>query len=235
MNHTLNMNFKTALALLMIGPAVLMADDWKNALQESLRGKYELTKTGLDRIRITKPGTVLVIQASGVSGDLATDMTFLNNKVIDGKVAQAGGFAAAMQDKKTSRIFKPGEKAYVFKIDVKKNAVEYFLISCDTFDVNLKGSTRQTRYKSLLTFEFPEGSLEGATVETIKKTVDAVIVPEDEAKAASTKTVELGQTQDQVKAALGSPDKIVNLGAKTIFVYKDMKVVFQDGKVSDVQ
>jgi len=29
--------------------------------------------------------------------------------------------------------------------------------------------------------------------------------------------------------------KIVNLGAKKIYVYKDMKVTFKDGKVSDVQ
>jgi hypothetical protein len=229
------MNVNKALALLLVAAATLIADDWKSALQESLRGKYELTKTGLDRVRITKPGTVLVIQAGGISGDLATDLTFLNNKVIDGKVAQAGGFAASMQDKKTSRVFKPGEKAYVFKIDVKKNGVEFFLISYDTFDVNLKGSTRQTRYKSLLTFEFPEGSLEGATAESIKRTADAIIVPEDEAKAASTKTVGIGQTPEEVKAALGAPDKIVNLGAKTIFVYKDIKVVFQDGKVADVQ
>jgi hypothetical protein len=48
-------------------------------------------------------------------------------------------------------------------------------------------------------------------------------------------TVELGQTPDQVKAALGAPDKVIKLGAKEVYVYKDIKVVFVDGKVSDVQ
>jgi hypothetical protein len=38
-----------------------------------------------------------------------------------------------------------------------------------------------------------------------------------------------------VKAELGTPDKIVNLGAKQIYVYKDLKVTFLNGKVSDVQ
>jgi hypothetical protein len=38
-----------------------------------------------------------------------------------------------------------------------------------------------------------------------------------------------------VLAALGKPDKIVNLGAKQIYVYKDLKVTFLNGKVSDVQ
>lgn len=47
--------------------------------------------------------------------------------------------------------------------------------------------------------------------------------------------IEKGQTPDQVKAALGQPDKIVNLGAKVIYVYKDIKVTFINGKVSDVQ
>ena len=47
--------------------------------------------------------------------------------------------------------------------------------------------------------------------------------------------IEKGQTLDQVKAAIGHPDKIVNLGAKQIYVYKDIKVTFINGKVSDVQ
>jgi len=47
--------------------------------------------------------------------------------------------------------------------------------------------------------------------------------------------IEKGQTPDQVKAAIGTPDKIVNLGTKQIYVYKDIKVTFINGKVSDVQ
>jgi uncharacterized membrane protein YgcG len=47
--------------------------------------------------------------------------------------------------------------------------------------------------------------------------------------------IEKGQTPDQVTAALGQPDKIVNLGAKQLYIYKDIKVTFINGKVSDVQ
>ena len=50
------------------------------------------------------------------------------------------------------------------------------------------------------------------------------------------RTIEKGQTPDQVQAALGKPDKIVNLGTTMIYVYKDLaKVTFLNGKVSDVQ
>jgi hypothetical protein len=39
----------------------------------------------------------------------------------------------------------------------------------------------------------------------------------------------------QVKAAKGQPTSIVNLGAKTVYNYSDMKIIFVNGKVSDVQ
>jgi hypothetical protein len=52
---------------------------------------------------------------------------------------------------------------------------------------------------------------------------------------AEPQTIEKGQTPDQVEAALGKPDKIVNLGAKQLYIYKDLKVTFMNGKVSDVE
>jgi hypothetical protein len=45
----------------------------------------------------------------------------------------------------------------------------------------------------------------------------------------------IGQSIDSVTAALGSPVRIVDLGAKKIYTYKDMKIIFMNGKVSDVQ
>jgi hypothetical protein len=48
-------------------------------------------------------------------------------------------------------------------------------------------------------------------------------------------TIALGQTMDQVTAALGGPLKVANLGGKSIFYYKDMKVTFTNGKVSNVE
>lgn len=222
----------SALALTSAVPS--MAGD-HNALKDSLEAKYQLTKTGVDRVRITQPGTVFIVQKDGISGDLASDMTFLNNKVHDGQVAQAGGFMASMQGKTTSRDLKTGDKVYLFRIDVKDDQVQFFVITCDTYDVNVHGSTKQTRYKAQLSFELGKDFMASATPEATEKAIETVIIPEAEAQAANTKTVELGQTPDQVKSAVGAPDKIIKLGAKEVYVYKDMKVVFVDGKVSDVQ
>lgn len=52
---------------------------------------------------------------------------------------------------------------------------------------------------------------------------------------AEPQTIQLGMTTDQVQSMLGKPDKFFNVGAKQIYVYKDVKVTFIDGKVNDVQ
>jgi hypothetical protein len=59
--------------------------------------------------------------------------------------------------------------------------------------------------------------------------------PNAEAPAAAPVSVDMGQTTDQVEAALGPPVRKATVGAKTIYFYKDMKVTFTGGKVSDVQ
>jgi hypothetical protein len=53
--------------------------------------------------------------------------------------------------------------------------------------------------------------------------------------AAGPVTISLGQTMADVESMNGKPDKIVDLGAKKIYMYKDLKITFTDGKVSDVQ
>jgi hypothetical protein len=45
----------------------------------------------------------------------------------------------------------------------------------------------------------------------------------------------LGSTVDEVIAAFGQPQRTADLGSKKIYIYKDVKVTFQDGKVVDVQ
>jgi hypothetical protein len=52
---------------------------------------------------------------------------------------------------------------------------------------------------------------------------------------AEPQSIEKGMTVDQVEGAMGKPEKKVNLGIKQIYVYKDLKVVFLNGKVIDVQ
>jgi hypothetical protein len=50
--------------------------------------------------------------------------------------------------------------------------------------------------------------------------------------AAPTATVQMGQTVAEVIAILGQPLHNVDMGAKKIYVYKDLKITFVDGKVT---
>jgi hypothetical protein len=53
--------------------------------------------------------------------------------------------------------------------------------------------------------------------------------------AGTSVTIALGFTIDQVTAAMGNPTRIIDLGAKKIYTYPDMKVTFLNGKVADVE
>ena len=51
-----------------------------------------------------------------------------------------------------------------------------------------------------------------------------------------TKSIEAGQTKDQVAAILGQPNKIIKAAAnKEIYIYNDMKITFVNGKMTDAQ
>jgi hypothetical protein len=57
----------------------------------------------------------------------------------------------------------------------------------------------------------------------------AVVAP------AAAPTIALGQTTDEVAAIMGAPQQIIDLGPKKIYKYPDMKIIFMNGKVSDVE
>ena len=206
-----------------------------DALKEALEAKYGLTKVSWDQVRVTDPGPVYVMEAEGVNADRATDVTTLVNKVVDGHVEQPKGFGASLFSKQTTKQLNPGDRLYLTKIDVKDSGILLWFVSTETSDYQDKGSTKQTRYRVVLGFELPKTLMEASQVDAIEKVIAPIVQLESEAQAANTKTVELGQTPDQVKAAVGAPDKIIKLGAKEVYVYKDMKVIFMDDKVSDVQ
>jgi hypothetical protein len=55
------------------------------------------------------------------------------------------------------------------------------------------------------------------------------------APAGPPPTISIGESSTQVLQALGMPQQMIDLGKKKTFVYKNMKIIFVDDKVSDVQ
>lgn len=228
-------NMKTAaLAITMVIP--IGAAEWKEKIKADIESTWEMSKVGFDRLRITHAGTVFVIRKDGITGDLAQDGTFTKNSVENGKILAPKGAVAFLQNKKTSRPFKAGEKVYLWKIAMDGDELALFLISHETYSSAERGGRSiQTRYKVLLDFKFEKDYLPTADFAKLKSVISEIIVPESEVEATPPATISLGQSPTQVQEILGKPQRIVDLGTKITYVYKDMKVIFIEGKVADVQ
>jgi hypothetical protein len=173
-----------------------------------------------------------------------------------------GGLMGKFGKQQTTRLFQVGEKVYPSKIAVNlpKDQVILSVIACDSCN----NVSPTTFYKADVVFQFAKGSLATTNPSQVEDTIAGLLAIEDsggdqgggqqggndqqgnnqgggggqaqqQGPPPEPQQIEKGQTPDQVKAALGQPDKIVNLGPKQIYVYKDLKVTFLNGKVSDVQ
>ena len=163
----------------------------------------------------------------------------------------------------TTHLFAAGDKVYPMKIDVNvaKDTVTLGVVACDTCNK----TDPPTYNKASVVFQFPKGSLANANAGGVEDTIGQVLsISNEEAQqagdqggqqqggqqqggqeqgqqqqaeqpAAEPASIEKGMTVDQVEAAMGKPEKKVTLGTKQIYYYKDMKVIFLSGKVSDVQ
>lgn len=223
------------LALVIGRGAAIAGEPWKDALRKELASIYTLTREATLSDRITKQGTVLVVMKDGITADLASDVRNSVTRVTDGAVAEQGGAVAAIFTKKRSRVFRKGEHVYVTDIDAYDDGLMLKVLSCDTTDINENGTTRPTRYKGAIKFVHAKGDGPALSASQLKQVIDVILMPEAEATAVNTKTIALGQTRPDVEAILGKPERIVDLGSKVTYVYRDMKVVFVDGKVADVQ
>jgi hypothetical protein len=174
--------------------------------------------------------------------------------VFGSRMLDVVGHAGAQSSGGDARPLTVGEKVYVSKIDVnlKKDSIGLRIIECDTCN----GVSQPSSYKADVIFQFSKGYLAGGNVADIEDTIAKVFSidnavdaqqnqaaqgaqaqgAQDQGQAqAQPASIQLGETPEQVQAALGQPDKTADLGAKKIWVYKDLKVTFVGDKVSDVQ
>jgi hypothetical protein len=122
------------------------------------------------------------------------------------------------------------DDGYATDVLEKRDAVQLELL---TVEVITLADGQGTRYRAELNVKLP--GLDTMTPDDVKKSIETVVADPAAVSAVQSKTVKLGMSPDEVKQSLGNPDKIVDLGAKQVFIYKDLKVILVDGKVSDVQ
>ena len=182
-----------------------------------------------------------------------------NAMMAEARKRMFGHFSQTQNEGQTTHLFQKGDKVYPTKVDVNidKDTVLLAIVACDTCN-----KTDPTTYnKANVVFQFPKGALAKASAGDVEDTIGQLLSISDDSQdaqggdqqqqqggqqqggggggqqqqQAEPQTIQMGMTPDQVQGALGQPEKIVNLGAKQIFVYKDLKVTFFGGKVVDVQ
>ncbi len=220
-----------------------------SSLEDQLKTQYKLAKMGRDSSgwSVVEAGTVLVIQKGGILGVPPANATMAPATYKDGDLHRPNAFGVAFLGQNTRQLT-VGEKVYITKIDVhaKNDKIMLTIVECDSCN----GVQQPSSYKSAVVFQFPKDYLSKAEASQIKDFISQVLAPDASGQqqqaqtqqeqapdqpAAVPQTIQLGQTIDQVKAALGQPEKIVDLGQKQIYVYKDLKITFVNGKVADVQ
>jgi hypothetical protein len=249
--------FAAAIATILSLSSSLANAQGPVTLQEQLSAQYKAVKIGPDGEVAGDPGTLLVVQKSGLIAVPFQAVALCPAKFRDNVLHLSTGFCAGMMQN-VSGHFRKGAKVYPAKVDVNlgKGKISFQVFGCKVCN----HSDQAFPSKAEVVFEFAKGYLESASASQVEDIIGQVftITTNDDQQAqgegetdqqpsaqpqqaaqqpqqAEPQTVQAGMTTDQVEAALGKPDKIFNVGAKQIYVYKDVKVTFLDGKVSDVQ
>jgi len=226
------------------------------SLQDQLSAQYKTVKIGPDGEIAGDPGTLMVIQKSGIIAVPFQAVALCPAKFKDNVLHLSVGFCAGMMQS-VSGHFPKGAKVYPAKVDVNlgKAKISFQVVGCKVCN----HSDQAFPSKAEVVFEFAKGYLEQASASQVEDVIGQVftITTEEEQQAqsggdadqqqsaqpappaeqpqAEPQTIQLGMTTDQVQAALGKPEKIFNVGSKQIYTYKDVKITFMNGKVSDVQ
>jgi hypothetical protein len=77
--------------------------------------------------------------------------------------------------------------------------------------------------------------IDGGVKSYSRSQVSKITFGSAEAQSPVHEKITAGQTIDEVTALLGRPTRIIDVGAKKVYVYSDFKITFVDGKVTTVE
>jgi hypothetical protein len=251
------------LACLLAAPQNQDSKAAKASLLQQLQSQFVLTK--FSGFELKQAGTVLLVQKDGIGAVPGSGVALLSasfgSNYKDGKIRR--DLLSSLVANKTAglRNLAVGEGVYLLRVQVTDTNVILDVQACGSCNPS---SPEPNPVRATVTFPFKKGNLENTPIEQIMATIGEVFTfanpgpptqappqppgPPNEAAPPATPVpdqpvepareparIELGQTLEQVRAILGQPDKVVDLGAKKIYLYKDLKITFLDGVVSDVQ
>jgi hypothetical protein len=202
-------------------------------------------------------GGILTVSTKGRAGDFA-------KKALFGKLTGSGGVTDAANNACATRKFVAGEKFWVTNIEIAKDGKGIVVTafsdpyndkryltnilfpfpggSAPPVDAEVKTVAEVFTVQPAEDDKADKGkdaapAQEAAAAPAAPAAAMAPIAPPPppDQPPAPPKTIAKGQTKDVVIATMGQPSKDIQLGAKEILVYPDMKVTLVAGKVSDVQ
>lgn len=242
-------------------PSAVASDKASTGVVEALEKKYVVTQTTSDAAQITKDGTTMSMKCAGVYSVPSSLMMKPDNKVVDGKVQAPGTLVRFSLVKMGAHVLQTGDKVYITKIEGKSemtgDLIKLTLMTVDALDVS--GSDAKKKYDAYVSFKFKKGYLDETPPEQVEQTIESVLAPEEApapapaaaqpqahaapppaapapaAPAGPPPTISMGESSTEVLQAMGMPLQMIDLGKKKTYVYKNMKIVFLNDKVSDVQ
>ncbi|HEX4136394.1 MAG TPA: hypothetical protein VHY84_17400 [Bryobacteraceae bacterium] len=240
-------------------PKTISSGDWKGALQARLEQEYPLTQPTGDNTDIVTPGAVISLKKNKLA--MYASASFSNQNTYKGGPTISNGFFGSLCQTShdgSCRMFVRGEKFWVIEIAVKEDGVVFQFLSDPLPDERYHGALKFPFPKG--TQPNPdEISAAAAQVLAVAAPAPLAAAPASAAPVQPLPpiapppppgpalapiappppppaSVDLGQSKDQVVAALGQPERIANVGTtKQIYFFKNLKVTFVNGKVTDIQ
>ena len=234
-------------------PAATKYPEQKAKLEQQLKAQYPLTTLTRDGRGISKAGTVLVLQKNDLGAVPGNAVAYYTNNFKAGRLTHPA-LANMFFKPEVIKTFGSGEQFFVTNFEAKDDAVVVLLFSYNTYDDML--------YKADVQFQFPKGYLADVTLNQVQAAIGEVFAvappppppteqtvpqpaqpaqaaqpaePAQPAQPAAPVTIQMGDSPDKVVAAMGQPERIAKVANKEIYFYKDMKVTFVNGVVSDIQ
>lgn len=225
-----------ASALLVATLAAPLSENWRERLQRQLEGHYPPSQIGF-KGSLKRQAEVVILQVDGIQAVPESALVLPTNQFEHDKLAVTGTFLSSFDSSRTAgrnknRLLEAGQKLYVQSIAVKDSEVKFIVFTADQKEAQILGTTRARYLKAAIAFKFHDG-LESARFDDVAATIGKVLLTQTAASAP--KSIRVGQTESEVERVLGPSERIVDLGNKKIYIYKDLKVVFIEGRVADVQ
>lgn len=249
--------------LLSAAPLFAQTLDAVGAIRAAVLSRYHTTQATADYSDIVTAGDVVTLLKSGLVMYQTTDAMARTGNVSyhDGKLNE-GGMTKFMKfgnssSPNPSRTFVSGEKCWLLDVNMRPDGLYLTFMSDPISDIRYMGSIKfpidkkqpmpppdvmMARVAEVISAAPLEGGGQRgpsapappAPLPPPPPPIAPPPPPPDE-PAAPPPTISLGQTKPQVVASFGQPTRVVKLGTKEIDYFKDMKVTFVAGKVTNVE